>query len=192
VPREHFVDASQQASAYEDRPLPIGTGQTISQPYIVARMCELALAGRDKLGRVLEIGAGSGYASAVLGRLSTVVYALEIVPELAGLAQRKISSLMGARNITIARGDGSLGWSEHAPYDAILVAAGAPRIPGLLLTQLSERGGRLVIPVGERDDQRLVVVERNGDSFDVRPDTPVRFVDLTGRYGWGGDGPPQA
>ncbi len=191
VPREHFVDASQQASAYEDRPLPIGKGQTISQPYIVARMCELALGGRTRVERVLEIGAGCGYASAVLGRLAGEVYSLEIVAELASLAQRKIATLP-AKNVTITRGDGSLGWQEHAPYDAIVVSAGAPRIPGLLLTQLSEDGGRLVIPVGERDAQRLEVVLRNGEDFEMLPDTPVRFVDLTGRYGWGGGGPPQA
>lgn len=188
VPREHFLDAALASHAYEDRPLSIGHGQTISQPYIVARMCELAaLAGTE---RVLEIGAGCGYAAAVLGRLAARVVTLEILPALAALAQRRLAALP-ARNVAVVCGDGTLGYASEAPYDAILVAAGAPRVPGLLLTQLAD-GGRLIIPVGEREDQRLLVIARSGDEFATRQDSPVRFVDLTGRYGWGGSGPPQA
>lgn len=188
VPREHFIDGALALRAYEDRPLPIGHGQTISQPYVVARMAELAgLRGGE---RVLEIGAGCGYASAVLARLVAQVYAVEIIPDLASLAQRKLAQL-GVKNVQIECFDGGVGWPEHAPYDAVLVAAGAPRVPALLLHQLAD-GGRLVIPVGEREDQRLVVVTRRGDELETTRDTPVRFVDLIGRYGWGGSGPAQA
>jgi protein-L-isoaspartate(D-aspartate) O-methyltransferase len=191
VPREHFVEAGSEDKAYEDRPLPIGHGQTISQPYIVARMAALAeLRGGE---RVLEIGAGGGYATAVLAELAAEVYAIEIIPALAEKARRRLAEL-GYGSAHVECFDGTHGWPEHAPYDAIVVAAGAPRVPVLLLAQLAP-GGRLVIPVGPRDNQRLVVVRRDAqdeDEYDTTYDIPVRFVDLTGRYGWGGSGPPAA
>jgi protein-L-isoaspartate(D-aspartate) O-methyltransferase len=190
IPREHFVDETVAERAYEDRPLPIGHGQTISQPYIVARMCALAaLGGRE---RVLEVGAGCGYQTAVLAELAAEVWGIEIIRPLAELAQRKLAAL-GITHAHVECFDGTHGWPEHAPYDAILVAAGAPRVPVMLLSQLGA-GGRLVIPVGPRDSQRLVVVTRHGigEDFETTYDIPVRFVDLTGRYGWGGSGAPQA
>jgi protein-L-isoaspartate(D-aspartate) O-methyltransferase len=191
VPREHFVDPTAADRAYEDRPLPIGYGQTISQPYIVARMAALAaLRGGE---RMLEVGAGCGYQTAVLAALCAEVWAIEIIPQLAALASRKLDELRIV-NAHVECFDGTHGWPEHAPYDAILVAAGAPRVPVLLLSQLAP-GGRLVIPVGPRDNQRLVLVTRRAgatDDFETTHDIPVRFVDLTGRYGWGGQGSPQA
>ena len=188
LPREDFLPPDQRIYAYEDRPLPIGWSQTISQPYIVARMLELVRLGeRD---RVLEVGVGCGYALGVIARLARQAYGVEIVPELAERAQKNLSSL-GIANATVECRDGTLGWPEHEPYDAIVVSAGAPRVPALLLAQLAD-GGRLVIPVGERDNQKLIVVERRGAEFVTESATPVRFVDLTGRYGWGGAGPPQA
>jgi protein-L-isoaspartate(D-aspartate) O-methyltransferase len=188
VPREEFVPAAQREKAYDDSPLPIGHGQTISQPYIVARMAELAEV--KPTDRVLEIGAGGGYATAVLAQLAAEVWAVEIVPDLAERARATLARL-NVGNARVECFDGTFGWREHAPYDAISVAAGAPRVPVLMLEQLAE-GGRLVIPVGPRDNQRLVVVTRRGDDFETRHDIPVRFVDLTGRYGWGGGAPPQA
>ncbi len=191
VPRENFVEAGSEDKAYEDRPLPIGHGQTISQPYIVARMAALAELGGGE--RVLEIGAGGGYATAILAELAHEVYAIEIIPALAEKAKRRVAEL-GYTRAHVECFDGTHGWPEHAPYDAILVAAGAPRVPVLLLAQLAP-GGRLVIPVGPRDNQRLVVVKRDArdpDEYDTTYDIPVRFVDLTGRYGWGGSGAPSA
>lgn len=189
VPRERFVDASAQGKAYEDHPLPIGFGQTISQPYIVARMALLArLRGTE---RVLEIGAGCGYATAVLAELAAEVWGIEIIPQLADAAAKRLADL-GYVSAHVETGDGTHGWPEHAPYDAIVVAAGAPRVPALLLAQLAP-GGRLIIPVGPRESQRLVVVTRQAnEDFDTTYDIPVRFVDLTGRYGWGGSGAPSA
>jgi len=188
VPRERYVEPQVADRAYEDRPLPIGHGQTISQPYIVARMCELASLTGSEI--VLEIGAGCGYMTAVLGQLAATVWGVEIIP---ALARRAASTLAteGIENAHVDCFDGTHGWAEHAPYDAILVSAGAPKLPSLLLWQLAE-GGRLVAPIGPRDDQRLVVVTRRGDDFEARDDIAVRFVDLTGRYGWGGRGPAEA
>jgi protein-L-isoaspartate(D-aspartate) O-methyltransferase len=188
VPRELFVDPPHTEKAYEDRPLPIGFGQTISQPYVVARMCELLeLRGGE---RALEVGAGSGYQTAILAHLCAQVYGVEIVPALAEKASQRLLglSLVSAK---IGCFDGTYGWREHAPFDAILVAAGAPRVPVLLLDQLVD-GGRMVLPVGERDRQRLALVTRRGSEFETRYDSPVRFVDLVGRYGWGGLGPAAA
>jgi protein-L-isoaspartate(D-aspartate) O-methyltransferase len=188
LPRERFVDDSMRERAYEDAPLPIGYGQTISQPYMVARMCELLqLRGGE---RVLEIGAGSGYQTAVLGELATRVYAVELRAELAKQAERRLRTF-GYRNIEIGHFDGTYGWRERAPFDAVVVAAGAPEIPPLLLDQLDD-GGRLVIPVGPRQGQRLAIVSRRGDEFTTEWATPCSFVDLVGRYGWGGDGPARA
>ncbi len=182
VPREAFIDEDQVGLAYEDHPLAIGAGQTISQPYIVAYMTEaLELSATD---RVLEIGTGSGYAAAVLSRIVTTVYSVE---RLGGLAQsaRERLELLGYTNIIIHEGDGTLGWAEHAPYDAIVVTAGAPHVPKPLLEQLAP-GGRLVIPVGTYyDAQMLVRVRRVGDR-DYRTEElcGVRFVPLIGAAGW--------
>ena len=188
VPRERFVDEAMQERAYDDGPLPIGWGQTISQPYMVARMCELlGLAGGE---RVLDIGAGSGYQTAVLCELARSVYAVEVRSELAHAAERRLA-LLGYRNVEVGCFDGTFGWRERAPYDGIVVAAGAPAIPPLLVDQLAE-GGRLVIPVGPRQGRRLAVVRRRGSDFVTEWSTPCTFVDLVGKYGWGGDGPPRA
>ena len=188
MPREHFVDAAQRERAYEDCPLPIGGGQTISQPYMVARMLELLSLRGDE--RVLEVGAGSGYQAALLAVLAGEVFAIERIPLLAEAATRRIRDL-GYKNVEIGTFDGTWGWRERAPFDCIVVAAGAPSIPGLLADQLADRG-RLVIPVGARELQRLAVVTRDGDRFDTAWETPCTFVPLIGRYGWGGEGPPQA
>jgi protein-L-isoaspartate(D-aspartate) O-methyltransferase len=190
VPRERFVDEAMRERAYDDGPLPIGYGQTISQPYMVARMCELALGEGRPDARVLEIGAGSGYQAAVLGELAGRVYAVELRPELAERSQERLAGL-GYKNVEVGCFDGTHGWSEHAPYDAILVAAGSPAIPPLLVAQLADRG-KLVVPVGPRQGQRLAVVTRFGDEFVTEWTTPCTFVDLVGRYGWGGEGAPRA
>jgi protein-L-isoaspartate(D-aspartate) O-methyltransferase len=188
IPREHFLDGASRERAYEDRPLSIGHGQTISQPYIVARMAELASIGPDD--NVLEVGAGSGYQAAVLTELGRMIWAVDIVPALCDHARKRLAEL-GITNAQVECFDGSNGWPEHAPYDAILVAAGAPKVPVILLSQLAP-GGRFVGPIGARDNQRLVKITRRGDDFETEYDISVRFVDLTGRYGWGGRGPAQA
>jgi protein-L-isoaspartate(D-aspartate) O-methyltransferase len=188
VPRHRFVRPDLAAEAYADHPVSIGAGQTISQPYMVARMTELCrLEGHE---RVLEVGAGSGYQSAVLAELAGRVFAVEIIPELGARARRLIHEL-GYRNVEIECFDGTHGWPQRSPFDAILVAAGAPQVPPLLPAQLAD-GGRLVIPVGRREDQRLLCVTRNGEEYETQVDTACRFVDLVGRYGWGGPGPAQA
>ena len=180
LPRESFLPPAERAHAYEDRPLPIGWGQTISQPYIVARMLELAKVGeRDT---VLEVGAGCGYALGAMARLARQAFGLEIVPELAERAQKNLSSL-GIANATVECRDGTLGWPEHEPYDAIVVSAGAPRVPMPLCQQLAD-GGRLVIPVGERTSQSLQLVRRRGARLEVQHAGAVTFVDLVGQQGW--------
>ncbi|AKF06400.1 protein-L-isoaspartate(D-aspartate) O-methyltransferase [Sandaracinus amylolyticus] len=174
VPREEFVAPAQRASAYADGPLPIGEDQTISQPYVVAAMlAALDLRGDEK---VLEIGAGSGYAAALLGKCAREVWALERIASLAEQARVCIEHL-GYANVHVQRGDGTRGLSQHAPFDAILVSAGGPRIPPALLDQLAP-GGRLLMPVGG-DEQRLVKVERDreGALHETRME-PVRFVPL--------------
>lgn len=182
VPREAFVAPELAAHAYEDHPLPIDEGQTISQPYIVAYMTEaLELIPTD---RVLEIGTGSGYAAAVLSRIVTTVYSVERLAILATDARQRLTEL-GYDNIVVHEGDGTCGWPEHAPYDAIVVTAGAPKLPEPLLAQLAI-GGRLVIPVGPTSFlQTLVRVRRLGEN-DYRSEElcGVRFVPLIGAAGW--------
>ncbi|MDQ3744979.1 MAG: protein-L-isoaspartate(D-aspartate) O-methyltransferase [Acidobacteriota bacterium] len=181
VPRHLFVPEALQGRAYGDHALPINASQTISQPYIVARMTELLEA--DKSSRVLEIGAGSGYQTAVLARVAGQVYAIERIAELAREAQARIRSL-GIYNATVKCFDGTMGWAAHAPYDAVLVAAGGPSVPEPLLAQLKV-GGRLVIPVGSvRESQQLVRVVRTEEGHRREEHGPCAFVPLIGRYGW--------
>ena len=182
VPREVFVPPARRAEALDDRPLPIGAGQTISQPYIVALMCEaLQLRGDE---RVLEIGTGSGYGAAVLSRLAATVDTVERVPELADRAARQLADL-NLNNVRVHGGDGTLGWPEAAPYDAIVVTAGGPEVPPALLAQLAP-GGRLVMPVGStRRWQDLVRVTHVGpDDFRSESLCDVAFVPLMGAQGW--------
>jgi protein-L-isoaspartate(D-aspartate) O-methyltransferase len=184
VPRERFVPEPLAEFAYEDTPLPIEAGQTISQPYIVAHMIEAAQIRPGS--RVLEIGAGSGYAAAVMSRIADRVYAIERHAQLADLARRRMTDL-GYENVEILTGDGTKGWPEKAPFDAILIAAGGPSVPEPLRKQLTI-GGRLVMPVGEADRQRLVTVTRRGeDDFEEGDLGEVRFVPLIGAHGWAED-----
>ncbi len=182
VPRTAFVPEDLQEFAHEDAPLPIGSGQTISQPYIVAVTLE-ALQVRET-DRVLDIGTGSGYAAALLSQLAKQVFSVERLESLASSARERIEGL-GYDNVTILHGDGSLGWPEHAPYDAIAVAAGSPEIPEALFAQLAI-GGRLVIPVGsDKSSQTLTRLTRKGPSEFVREQlTAVRFVPLIGAQAW--------
>jgi protein-L-isoaspartate(D-aspartate) O-methyltransferase len=176
VPRHEFVPADLRHLAYANRPLPIGYGQTISQPYIVAVMT--ALLDVDNEDIVLEVGTGSGYQAAVLAELVQRVYSIEIIPELAQRTQKQLRRL-GYDNIETRVGDGYYGWEEHAPFDAIIVTAAAPRVPEPLKQQLKD-GGRLVIPVGD-EAQELMVITRKGDTFEERRVLPVRFVPMTGK-----------
>lgn len=182
VPREEFVGADMRAAAYEDFPLQIDEGQTISQPYIVAYMTEALELSPDD--RVLEIGTGSGYAAAVLSRVVATVYTVERLPGLAQSARQRLE-LLGYTNIVTHLGDGSQGWQEHAPYDAIVVTAAAPEVPGPLLEQLVI-GGRLVIPVGaDTFHQILIRVRRSAAHNFIREALcGVRFVPLIGSAGW--------
>lgn len=181
VPREHFVPEQLARFAYDDSPLPIAAGQTISQPYIVAHMIEGAqLRAGD---HVLEVGAGSGYAAAILSRIAQQVYAIERQPELAEIARERVGAL-GYDNVEIRLGDGTEGWPERAPFDAILVAASGPCVPAPLRSQLAI-GGRLVMPVGASEFQRLVCVRRTGaDAFEETSLGEVLFVPLIGSHGW--------
>lgn len=180
VPRHLFVPESVRHRAYEDAALPIAGGQTISQPWVQARYLELAaLTGHE---RVLEIGAGSGYQTALLATLADAVFAVERIPALAQSARRALEAA-GLRNVTVLVGDGTLGWRPFAPYDAILVAAASPEIPAPLVEQLAP-GGRLIIPVGDRSSQVLTVVHRVGDELDINTVADVRFVPLLGQFGF--------
>jgi protein-L-isoaspartate(D-aspartate) O-methyltransferase len=180
TPRHLFVPSGIRHRAYEDSALPIGNGQTISQPSMHARYLELLkLKGTE---RVLEIGTGSGYQTALLSHLAAQVFSIERVIPLLESARAAIRAA-GARNVSLLGGDGTLGWREYAPYDAILVTAGSPNIPEPLLRQVAE-GGRLLAPVGERDVQVLTLVIRRGDAFERRAISPARFVPLIGRHGW--------
>lgn len=180
VPRHRFVPATVRHRAYEDSALPIGSGQTISQPWVHARALELlALTGRE---RVLEIGTGSAYQTALLAQLAEQVFSVERVPGLLDRARTLLAEL-GVRNVSFLLGDGTLGWREYAPYDAILVSAGAPHVPPALEEQLAE-DGRLLIPIGDRDGQMLAVFTKRGGPLVRRDITPVRFVPLIGAGGW--------
>lgn len=184
VPRHEFVPADMRGSAYEDYPLPIGLGQTISQPYIVALMTELLrLKGSEN---VLEIGTGSGYQAAVLSVLAKRVHSIERHADLAKRAKEKLSQL-GYINVCVKCADGTLGYPDAAPYEGILVTAAAPRAPKPLLEQLTE-GGRLVIPVGRWGTQILQVWTKSGDGFESEDVLPVAFVLLKGAFGWKDEG----
>ena len=190
VPREAFVSPGFEEFAYEDSPLPIAEGQTISQPYIVALMIEAAEVKPGE--RVLEIGAGSGYAAAVLGRIAAQVYTIERHRALARNAKDRLDRL-GYRNVEVRLGDGTLGWPEGGPFDATIVTAGGPEIPESLRNQL-KLGGRLVIPIGSlSDEQRLVKVVRDGEhAFHEEDLGPVRFVPLIGEHGWSEELPDES
>jgi protein-L-isoaspartate(D-aspartate) O-methyltransferase len=180
VPRERFVPRELRALAYENRPLPIGQGQTISQPLIVAMMTqELDLRGDE---RVLEVGTGSGYQAALLSRLAAEVVTVERIPELAGHAARTLAEI-GYDNVTVHVAGDTLGWPQSAPYDAIIVTAAAPRVPHELLDQLV-LGGRMVVPVGDRDLQELVRVVRSPEGPVITNLGPCRFVPLIGAGAW--------
>jgi protein-L-isoaspartate(D-aspartate) O-methyltransferase len=182
TPRHLFVPTGVRHRAYEDSALPIGNGQTISQPSIHGRYLEiLRLAGREK---VLEVGTGSGYQTVLLAHLAAQVFSIERIAPLMQSARENIARA-GVRNVSLLTGDGTLGWREYAPYDAILVSAGSPTIPQPLVDQLAE-GGRMLIPLGGQDVQTLVVLTRKQGNI-VREDmVPVRFVPLLGQHGWQG------
>ncbi|MFH0982334.1 MAG: protein-L-isoaspartate(D-aspartate) O-methyltransferase [Planctomycetota bacterium] len=180
LPREEFVSADQRAAAYEDRPLPVGPGQTISQPYIVAYMTEkLEVSPGD---RVLEVGGGTGYQAALLSMMGAQVVALEIDPRLVQEAEARLARL-NIKGVRFIRGDGTLGYPDLAPYDRIIVTAGAPRVPPALVHQLRE-DGRLIMPVGGPAQQILVCVIRNREGTTEHPLIPCRFVKLVGEQGW--------
>ncbi len=183
VPRELFVPEEVRAYAYDDGALPIGYGQTISQPFVVATICSLLELGGDE--RVLDVGAGSGYQAAVLAELAAEVVTIERIPELAEEARARLVGA-GYANVEVRVGDGSLGVPERAPFDAIAVAAAAPTVPPALYDQLT-KGGRLVVPRGSRWGQELVLVERTPDGPMERASIPVRFVPLVGDEGFGDD-----
>ncbi len=180
VPRHLFVPIERISDAYSDAALPVGEGQTISQPYVVAACAEaLALEGHE---RVLEVGAGTGYQAAVLSLLAREVTAIEAIPALAELARERLMRL-GYSNVRLEHGDGSLGFSADAPFDAILVSAAAPSVPQPLMDQLAD-GGRLVIPVGQSDHQQLLRIVREGNRTTEQKLFACRFVPLVGRFGW--------
>ena len=178
IPREVFVAPGWESDAYADQPLPIGDGQTISQPYVVARMAELAEIQPGD--RVLDIGVGSGYQTAVLAVLAGSVSGVEIRRELAAEAEERLKGL--GLEVAIRVGDGGYGWAERGPFDAILVAAAAARVPAPLLAQLAD-SGRLVLPEGDSWRQQLVLYRRRGDDFTREEHGPVRFVAFMGDYG---------
>ena len=178
--RHEFVPTGVRHRAYEDAPLPIGSGQTISQPSIHARYLEiLQLKGTE---RVLEIGTGSGYQTVLLSHLVAQVFTIERIPALYTMARDAISRA-GAKNVSMLLGDGTVGWREYAPYDAILVSAGGPSIPQPLVEQLAE-GGRMIVPVGPMEEQTLKLVTRRGTGVEIQDLAPVRFVPLYGSHGW--------
>ncbi len=180
TPRHRFVPSGVRHRAYEDSALPIGSGQTISQPSIHARYLELLhLTGNEK---VLEIGTGSGYQTALLSKLAAQVFSIERIAPLLDRA-REVLAEIGVRNVSFLLGDGTLGWRQYGPYDAILVSAAAPTVPGTYIDQLAE-GGKLLIPLGDRDEQTLNVITRRGDALESKAAGPVRFVPLLGKESW--------
>lgn len=180
TPRHLFVPAAVRHRAYEDCALPIGSGQTISQPSLHARYLQLLrFTGRE---RVLEIGTGSGYQTVLLAHLAEQVFSIERIPALLEAAREVIQKLE-IRNVSLLLGDGSLGWREYAPYDAMLVGAASPEVPEPLAEQLAE-GGRLVIPIGTREEQVLAVITKREGRLNRQDVAPVRFVPLVGRHGW--------
>lgn len=182
VAREEFVSPEQAAMAYQDRPLPIGLGQTISQPYVVALTAEaLNLKGDE---RVLEIGSGTGYAAAILSKLAREVFTVERIELLADQARERLSRL-GYHNVQVHCGDGTIGWPQHAPYNALAVAACAPSVPKALLAQLAPQG-RLVIPVGQLPSEQVLmrIVREDGEVFREETLCPVKFVPLIGKQGF--------
>ena len=182
LPRHLFVDEALRDRAYGDHPLPIGEGQTISQPFIVGRMTELLrVAGPEK---VLEVGTGCGYQAAVLAELAARVCTVERIPRLASRARETLEGL-GYRNVWVRAANGTLGWPDQAPFDRILVAAGGPSVPPPLFEQLAE-GGRMVIPVGEAAGQVLQVIEKVQGTMRVTEDSGCVFVKLVGKYAWDG------
>ena len=180
IPRHLFVPTGVRHRAYEDSALPIGNGQTISQPSIHARYLELLKLKGDE--KVLEIGTGSGYQTALLSRLASQVFTIERVAPLLEKA-REVLQQMGANNISFMLGDGTLGWRQFAPFDAILVGAAAPEVPAAYSEQLAE-GGRLLIPLGDRDEQFLYLFTKRGEEMDRQDIAPVRFVPLLGKHSW--------
>lgn len=182
VPRHLFVPTSVRHRAYEDSALPIGNGQTISQPYVHARAIEqLMLTGKE---RVLEIGTGSAYQTALIAELAAQVFSVERFRELLDRA-RPLLQQANVRNVSLSLGDGTLGWREYAPYDGIVVSAGAPHVPPALESQLAD-GGRLLIPIGDKEEQMLTLFTKRGGRLERRDITPVRFVPLIGAQGWPG------
>ena len=180
TPRHAFVPTGVRHRAYEDAPLPIGSGQTISQPSIHARYLEmLELKGQE---RVLEVGTGSGYQTVLLSHLVAQVFTIERIAALYTAARENIARA-GATNVSMLLGDGTVGWRQYSPYDAILVSAGGPTIPQPLVDQLAE-GGRMIVPVGGREEQVLKLVEKRGGEVRISDVAPVRFVPLFGTHGW--------
>ena len=180
TPRHAFVPTGLRHKAYEDAPLPIGSGQTISQPSIHAKYLELLrLTGREK---VLEVGTGSGYQTVLLAHLVAQVFSIERIGALVQQAKLNIQAA-GVTNVSLLLGDGTVGWREYAPYDAILVSAASPAVPEPLKEQLAE-GGRLLVPIGGKEEQELVMITRKGTEFIRETILPVRFVPLLGTHGW--------
>jgi protein-L-isoaspartate(D-aspartate) O-methyltransferase len=180
TPRHLFVPTGVRHRAYEDAPLPIGSGQTISQPSIHARYLELLeLKGHE---RVLEVGTGSGYQTVLLSHLVAQIFTIERIAALYTIARENIARA-GAKNVSMLLGDGTVGWREYAPYDAILVSAGGPSIPQPLIEQLAE-GGRMIVPVGGLEEQTLKMVVKRGGQTQTTDVAPVRFVPLLGTHGW--------
>jgi protein-L-isoaspartate(D-aspartate) O-methyltransferase len=180
IQRHLFIEEALIGEAYSDHPLPIGHKQTISQPYIVALMTEaLELSGEE---RVLEVGTGSGYQTAILAELAEKVYTIERIRPLMEKARRLLAEL-GYANVIMKAFDGTLGWREYKPFDAIIVTAGAPEIPKPLMEQLAD-GGRMIVPIGDKFSQKLIRVKREMDDFEEEDHGGCRFVDLIGVYGW--------
>jgi protein-L-isoaspartate(D-aspartate) O-methyltransferase len=184
IPRHEFIPESYRVRSYDDAPVPIGHGQTASQPSLQALYMQVLDLKKDD--KVLEIGTGCGFQTAVLAQLADRVYSVERIRELAVGARARLDE-MRISNVAILVGDGTIGWSKFAPYDAILVAAGGPEVPRPLMEQLAD-GGRMLIPVGGREMQRLMLVTRSGDQYVQREVTECTFVPLLGRFGWAGPG----